>query len=170
MAIKVNTQVNWSNYKSARNNCNNIIKRTKSKYYRNIFRQNIGNSKVIWKTINELMSRNLSSKSGEISGLKIGDDTINNPAEISELLNKHFSEIGVKLSSTQPESTKSYNHYLKPAGFDFEISNIEKDTVFRLLSNMSETKAVGIDGLSSKLFKLAAPAIAESLRLYLIVL
>ena len=46
LAVKVNTQFNWNNYKNARNNCNNIINRAKSKYYRNIFRQNIGNSKV----------------------------------------------------------------------------------------------------------------------------
>ena len=74
---------------------------------------------------------------------------------------KHFSEIGVKLSLDQSKSTKPYNHYLKLAGFDFEILNIEKDTVFRLLTNMSETKAVGIDGLSNKLFKFAATVIAE---------
>ena len=83
--------------------------------------------------------------------------------EISEIFNKYFTEIGSKLSTSQSESTKSYYDYLKGVDSKFEITTIETNTDFQLVSNVLENKATGIDEIPSKLPKIAAPAIAESL-------
>ena len=161
IAIRTNAEGDGKNYKNTKNICNNI-KKTKVDYYQNTFQQNLGNSKEIWKSINELMSRNSTSKSENITSLKYNDRMISDPAEISETFNKHFSEAGLKLSS-QIESTKSYLDYLNPIDCVFEITTIETNTVFKLLSNMSEKKATGIDQIPCKLLKIAAPVISESL-------
>ena len=109
------------------------------------------------------MSRNSTSKSENVTSLKYSDRVISDPAEISGSFNKHFPEIGLKLSSSQTESTKSYLDYLNPTDSVFEITTIETNTVFKLLSNMSEKKATGIDQIPCKLLKIAAPVISESL-------
>ena len=100
LAIRTNAEGDWKNYKDTKNICNNKIKKTKIDYYQNTFQQNLGNSKEIWKSINELMSRNSTSKSENITSLKYNDRVISDPAEISESFNKHFSEVGLKLSTS----------------------------------------------------------------------
>ena len=79
---------------------------------------------------------------------------ISDPGEISETFNKHFSEVGLKLSSSQIESTKSYLDYLSPIDPVFQITSIETNNVFKFLSNMSEKKATGIDQIPCKLLKI----------------
>ena len=88
-----------------------MIKKAKRDYYHRFFEANSGNSKEVWKSINELMSRN--SKSASIPLLKIDNQEINNDADISKNFNKHFSEIGIKLTSNDFQTSKSHSDYLK---------------------------------------------------------
>ena len=76
----------WKKFKDARNMCNNKIRQAKTDYYyHQYFKTNSGNSKEIWKSINELMSRN--AKSDEISHLTCNDRVINDSADLTECLN-----------------------------------------------------------------------------------
>ena len=79
-----------------RNKCNNMRKElAKIDYYHRLFAVNKGNSKEIWNTINEFMSR--SSKSQNISSLLINKKVVTNNTEIAESLNQYFAEIGITL-------------------------------------------------------------------------
>ena len=75
----------WEQYKEARNEANNSIKRAK--------RNNLdANKKDLWKTwklINELQSRQ--SKSTNVSQIKIGDQAIRSSTVIAEAFNSHYS-------------------------------------------------------------------------------
>jgi hypothetical protein len=53
----------WLHFKLFRNKCNNMLKEAKRDYYHRLFAVNKGNSKEIWNTINELMSRSLMKSS-----------------------------------------------------------------------------------------------------------
>ena len=45
----------WSAYKATRNNINNEIRQEKANYYHNEIKNNSGNGREIWKTINTLL-------------------------------------------------------------------------------------------------------------------
>ena len=75
------------------------------------------------------MSSNSRSKTGNITGLKSGDCLVTDHAEISEIINKHFSDVGMKLSSSLPEATKSYLGYFSSTESRFEIAEIDPNTV-----------------------------------------
>jgi hypothetical protein len=56
-AVISNDTDNWLHFKLAQNKCNNMLKEAKRDYYHRLFAVNKGNTKEIWNTINELMSR-----------------------------------------------------------------------------------------------------------------
>jgi hypothetical protein len=55
-------------------------------YYHSRIKNNHGNPKALWKTINNLTGRS-NSTSNYIAELKINHCTFNDPAEIAELMN-----------------------------------------------------------------------------------
>ena len=88
-AIKSNDPVDWANYKRAENATNNEIKKTKACYYHNPFAENFGNSREIWKTINQVMSCN-TKKDNNITSIKTEGCSISDTKQ---------SYIGLKLFS-----------------------------------------------------------------------
>lgn len=162
MAIKSGDQSDWQRFKNAKNKCNNQIRKTKKDFYYQHISENSGNSKEIWKVINEIGSRNTKSDNNILS-LKIGEQTITDPEEVSLCMNNHFAEIGPKLAACQERATKLFTDYIKPVDSSFSLTPISATTVFKLLASMSENKATGLDGIPCKLLKEAASVIAVPL-------
>ena len=162
VAVKSGDSNDWLNYRKERNNCNNLPRKAKSDYYHNYIHTNSGNSKEIWKAINQLTSRNIRSDNN-ISKLIIGTRSITDQADIAEHLNKHFVGIGPELASSLDESNNLFTDYIKPVATNFSLKCITPSTVFKLLASVSEKKATGLDGIPSKLIKEAASVIAVPL-------
>ena len=126
------------------------------------FKTNSGNSKEIWKSINELMSRN--AKSDEISHLMCNDRVISDSADLTECFNNHFAEFGLKLRPDEPDELNNcFGDYLKQADTVFTLNLTTPSAVFKLLSSLREGKAMGLDEISAKLLKCAASVISDSL-------
>ena len=83
---------------------------------------------------------------------------IDDPMEVPEALNKHFSEIGSNLAAKLSNPT-----YITPAKTCFSLQTVTPDEVLKILTSTSTNKANGLDNISCKLIKEAAPIIAESL-------
>ena len=92
-----------------------------------------------------------------------------NSTDVPNQFNKCFTELGGKLSNDIPPSISTPHRYF--ANFECprntlsyfkEVSEIE---VFRLLSCLTTSKATGLDQISAKVLKIAAPAITPSLTL-----
>ena len=94
-AAKSNDPCNRAKYKKLRNLINNRIKTAKASYYSKAFIQCEGNSRKTWQTINELTSRRKNNVTGK--ELKVNDVVMNNPIELSDTFNDHFSTIGPDL-------------------------------------------------------------------------
>ena len=60
-------------------------------------------------------------------------------------------------------STTNAVDYLKREPFSFEFAEIESSRVLKLLYKLDVTKATGLDQISNKVLKLAAPVIYEQL-------
>ena len=88
---------------------------------------------------------------------------VSDPQEIANRLNEHFASVGTRLASKLPEDSKHFEDYIKPARTTFDLKPTNEKAVFSILTNMSASKATGLDNVSCRLIKEAAPIIAKSL-------
>ena len=80
-------------------------------------------------------------------------------------MNSHFTSFGTKLASSLSNSDYSFVDYLKSVDCDFKLKSITAKCVFDLINKLDVAKATGLDGITSKLLKEAAPVISHSLSL-----
>ena len=160
-AVRSGDLNDWNEYKRLRNKTNNKLRDTKAAYYHKEIENNSGNVREIWKTINDLMSRKI--KSNTINELKVNNLSFTEPSEIADELNKHFTEVGSTLASILPQNNCDFKQYLLKTKTNFRLEKISVKSVLETLNCLVTKKAVGLDHISSKLLKVAAPVLAESL-------
>ena len=88
---------------------------------------------------------------------------------ISHTFNKYFVELGKTLAREIPQSNVSPISFLNDTNSAGHVSSkfheIAPNNVQLLLQNVNTNKASGIDGISAKILKIAAPCISSSLTL-----
>ena len=160
-AVRSGDLNDWNEYRRVRNKTNNKLRDTKAAYYHKEIENNSGNVREIWKTINDLMSRKI--KSDTINELKVNNLSFTEPCKIADELNKHFTEVGSTLASTLPQNNCDFKQYLLKPKTNFRLEKISLTSVLKTLNSLATKKAVGLDYISSKLLKVAALVLAESL-------
>ena len=83
--------------------------------------------------------------------------------EISNSMNKYFSTIGSNLATNLERPSVSFEHYIQPSKCTFKLQETNPETVQNLLSNLKTSKSTGLDNISCRLLKEAAPIVAKSL-------
>ena len=80
-------------------------------------------------------------------------------------MNKHFTEIGIKLASEIPDPPNdiTLKSYLTKTNTVFKLQKVTPTRILKLLSTLDSTKATGVDKISNKLLKMAVPFIYLSL-------
>ena len=161
-AIITKLETDWSKYKITRNQVNIKLRNAKTNYYSSkIFNQKYSPKKA-WRSINNLLGKR--NKNSKINELILEGNTLNNPKDIAEGFNNYFSNIGPDLASQIPTSNCNFYTYVKKATSEFAaFQPTDVNNVYQLLSGLSGNKATGIDKISCKILKIAAPAIADSL-------
>ena len=104
-----------------------------------------------------------SSKSS-IQSVKIEDRYTNNDKEIANQVNKFFTSIGKSLADKFEKPTNENNNSPnidKELKFHFDF--VTPVFIFDEICKMSSKKATGLDNLSIRLLKLAAPIVCDSL-------
>ena len=162
-AIISKQENDWVNYKKLRNETNMQLKQAKQDYYSNKITNAGQNPKNAWKTINHLLGKE--SKQCKVNELLIDDKTLTTPDEIAEGFNNYFSEIGPNLAKDIDTSSNSnFKKYLKHSNSEFTaFQPISVNSVYRLLCELPSSKASGVDKISSKIIKIAAPIISNPL-------
>ena len=161
IATKFKTDENWTNYKRVRNRVNANIKSAKVAYYNNYFNENLGNIKNAWKGVNMIMGKD--SLSTEIKDITVDGMSYTSPSEICNVLNAHFVQVGPNLANSIPEANINFDKYITPSQHSFSLMETTNDIVYRLIQSMPLNKACGLDGISCRLLKEAAPVITTSL-------
>jgi len=161
-ATKTDDSQVWDDYKKFRNLVNNEIKQSKNSYYHSHIENNRGNPKALWRTINQVSGRN-KTKSNSINEIKFNNTTATEPAEIAEILNDYFTNIGKALSSELQDSSTDFRAFLRPVESNFVFQPISVDFVIKFFNKMPVDKATGVDNISCRLLKEAAPVVAASL-------
>ena len=163
-AQKTQSQHHWSCYRKLRCLVNKEVRECKSKYYESLIRENRNNPSGLWKTLNELTSRNTHSTAPSCI-VSNGVETTNSQS-ISTLFNTFFTGIGSTLADAirQRLPTNIFaNNQIPQFNSTFEFKEIKIKSVFKQLSNLKTNKSTGLDGISARLLKDAAAIIAPTL-------
>ena len=97
-------------YREFRNSLTTQIRNTKAEYYSNKFRENEGNIKETWRTINSTIKPN--SNQNKNIKLKENISPIDNE-DVPNILKDYFTGIAEKLTSKLPIPQQNASHYLK---------------------------------------------------------
>lgn len=143
----------FENYKKARNNVTRAIKMAKSEYFNKLIQENTGN---IWGTLKKVLP---STQSVNINSLESDGKELSDPESISLSFNKFFTTIGSKLAEKFDSSDPDID-IKTSSNSTFTFKPITCEEVHKILSGLSTKKACGLDGISSRLLKEAAPKIS----------
>ena len=101
-----------------------------------------------------------------VNELAVGNNNLTCPEDIAEGFNEYFSNIGPELSSKIDSSNYNFEAYIKSAKSEFAaFQPVTVSQISHFLHGLSGNKATGIDKISCKIIKLAAPVISDSLTL-----
>ena len=146
-AIKTNQELHWSKYKRLRNTVSKKMKKAKSDYYSSRLTET-QDPKTMWKILKEIMPNKktaVAPKTGSLSALKF---------------NHFFTSIAGKLCERFRLST-----FIKPqtprVNNKFSLEEVNEKFVCDELKRLKSKKATGLDGMSARLLKDAAPVIAK---------
>ncbi len=154
----------WFEYKAMRNKVVNKIRMAKQKFYKSVFENDKGNVKAIWNTIKRLTATG--KRFSSVDCLRLPDGITENKLEIADLFNKHFTSIADRLRSLLPNVTHDFSTLrnfvaTKLDGHaKFKIPEISISDVLGALKNLKSCKSTGIDNISARFLKIAAPQIA----------
>ena len=119
--------------------------------------------KKIWQVINNV--RNIqSNKSSEIESIKVDGKLVSDKQDICNLFNKHFAQVGKKVSSTVLQTQNSYHDFLPPAcpkSMFFEP--VSPYFICDTINSMLGKQSCDINGVSISLIKEVANEISEPL-------
>ena len=90
-----------SQFKKARNEVNNLVKKTKRDYFMTQINTAKRDPKNTWRLINELTSRKTSVNS-HVKAIKQEGVTLTNSADIANTFNNYFTTIGDNLANKIP--------------------------------------------------------------------
>ena len=100
-----------------------------------------------------------------INEIKLNNEKVSSPAEIAECFNNYFVEISAKLAANIDgiNSRTNFKDFVSgtTSKFDFIFTNESK--VLKVIKKLSSFKATGLDGLSTKILKIASPMVSQSL-------
>ena len=99
----------------------------------------------------------------EIKDITVDGMSYTSPSEICNVLNAHFVQVGPNLANSIPEANINFDKYITPSQHSFSLIEITDNIVYRLIQLMPLNKACGLDGISCRLLKEAAPVITTSL-------
>ena len=114
--------------------------------------------------LNDLLGKK--SNNTKINGLKTDSgETLTNTSEIANYINRHFAAIGPNLASkiSTDEDNVSPEQFLTKTDPGFYFKGVDSSRVLKLLNGVKIAKATGIDKISNRILKIAAPIIYKSL-------
>ena len=114
-------------------------------HVKNALQQAGGDSKEMWKVLKELWP--LKNKSSNIKSLNGECDD----AKMANIMNDHLATIGSVLGEAHAEV--NFKHFLPTAPPTFNLTKIDAQSVYTLLTEVCPSKACGLDGLTVRLIR-----------------
>ena len=133
-------------------------------YYNDLFENNKDSVFNLWKTLNPIINPRKTTTRTVINKLVYTGKRITNKQEISDAMNTHFCDIGVRLQSELPDYGNRFLEYLPPRTSDsFYLAPTCKEDVLCEIKKMKPMKAPGHDSIGTKIIHLCPDIFAENL-------
>ena len=157
---------NYEKYKRQRNKVNNLIKRAKQNYSKNLLDENTKNATSFWGTLKIMFPTKPKSKLTSTT-FKVNEEEISNKETIANRLGQFFSSIATKLLQIlHPRKDFAWN---KPNDLPiqttpkFSFLSVTPSETCKCLKKLRRKKAHGIDKLPPNLLKDVAKKISKPL-------
>ena len=159
VAIRSNKNpVDWNRFQKKRTAVIKLNNRLKREHYQKALNDNMTQSKKLWKTINKLIPGKKQCASGPKSVLDNGIE-VSDKKEMAKVFNNFFATIGSKLAETfNFNSTNHINPSINKNNFVF--STVRLSTVQKLISNLDNSKATGLDEINVRALKAGSPILS----------
>ena len=112
----------------------------------------------MWKALKQVLP---SSKSKNISGIRLNNTLYTKTADLVEIRNQHFVTIGQKLAHGKNERLPTCE---SKTDAQFSLHCVSEEYVKYELRKLETNKAIGLDKISAKLLKDASEVIAPSIQ------
>ena len=156
------TEENKNNYKRYRNVYISLIRKSKKLLFNSEISAANGDSKKIWKIINENM--NNVTNQNPIGPILVNDQLITDNKEMANQFNLHFSSVGKKVAERIPESSNHFTDYLPPPiRNSFFLGPITRLDVIYYIFMLKKKKSQDINEISTELLQYVACPIAAAL-------
>ena len=147
-----------------------MLRSTKRKFYVSKLEQNVNDAKETWKIIKS--TSGMVNQSKRVNSLRVEGRIIEDTIEMA--LNFHFTSVADKLRSLLPQTnfdmSKLINFVCSKNRLKriikcslISIPSITEAKIIDCLESISSHKASGIDKLSPRMLKFAAPIVAPSI-------
>ena len=164
-----NSQLHVDNdiFKEAKKEVADLIKKRKREYFENKLSENIGKPKELWKTIKEL---GLSKKASEVSNicLRKEGENVFDPKLTANIFKDFFANLATKLVEILPKPPKKFGERYISSFYEklninsiFAFKSVDEETIVKILQNMKESKAAGIDNINGRFLKDGAKIMAK---------
>lgn len=166
-AITSGSSADWQAYRSLRNKITKFNRQKKKHYYHSKFEECYGDSKKLWKVMNEAMGRSKMSKTP--SFIEQNGEFITKASAIANYFNNYFlSKVNTLRNQMLPVNSNMSesiikNHIMLGKDCWFEFKPIKVVDMEKLLHTIKCDKPCGFDNLDGRLLQLSAKLIAKSL-------
>lgn len=147
-------------YKTYKNKLCELIKRTKSNYYKNQIEQNKNCSKTLWDTVKKYTNKGTATS--EIHEINISGRKLTDKREIANAFNQHYTQVGKIMAD---KICKPSISVIKRNIVDSTIFLNPTDTteVAGYINELNNHKSPGMDAITAEILKLAVDFIKEPL-------
>ncbi|XP_028408826.1 uncharacterized protein LOC114531415 [Dendronephthya gigantea] len=150
--LKIPNEKNKQTYISYKNKLNHIIRLAKQTYYEKLIKHK-QNSKMIWKTLNELLNKPKKNTAVSKTFVDSSSNIIHDRKEIADKFNDYFTNIRPNLAKKiQQNDNNSFDKYLTDNyQSSFFLNPITDFELEEELKNMKSNKSSGYDGISTNI-------------------
>ena len=164
-AIMSGNVADWQAYRSLRNIITKLNRRKKKYYYHSKFEECHGDSKKLWRVLNDAMGRSKMAKTP--SFIELNGEFITKPSDIANYFNNYFlSKVNTLRNQMLPVSgglSKAIikNHIMCGKDCVFDFKPISADFMVKILQTIKCDKPCGFDNIDGRLLQLSAKSIAK---------
>ena len=154
-AKKTKQAEDWEHYRNLRNTVTTEMRKAKLQFFERVSKEAKTNPRKAWKEI----SRLLGSGRRHVTEVKTAGGTLTDQKSIVEEFSEYFSTLVGALDEGVDKVVKGF----PVCDHEFSFTRVEEEEVLKLLRGLDVNKAVGVDAISAKLLRIAAPGISASL-------
>ena len=158
--LKEKNQKNKEAFLKCRNLYFRTVKLKKQAFYLKKFNSYKHDLKRTWLMINSLLGKH---KSANCKGLNVDGNNINDPQQLSNHFNDHFTQVSHRLIECLPRTNAHFSNFLPPSSTSIFIWPTCPMEISNILSEMKPSFSAGFDQIPSKFLKICPDNILVAL-------